>query len=255
MTFYHLTSSIRSPGGSTTFLEFSPDSQFLAIGDRDLSSLFILDGRTGYYPNLCATTPAKPTALVWDTTETFYVGLSNGCFVHYQIDLETYQLAKGTVNTTLRGVFPVTAMALSEGSMVLALSVGPDVFIFHRIHTGEFIRDPITSMDSRRPSRVPFFSEYFTPFCLQTRPWESVSPVPKVHLFYCRQHAGCCFLPSTHSVSQVVTRPKLNLTCPLLGQSRSSSAENQPFLHHCSRQKCKHIFSVSDRSVMNPMIQ
>lgn len=253
MTFYHLTSSIRSPGRSTTFLEFSPDSRFLAIGDRDLSSLFILDGRTGYY--LSAATLAKPTALVWDTTETFYVGLSNGCFVHYQIDLETHKFVKGAMNKTLCGVFPVTAIALNEVSTVLALSVGPDVFIFHRIHTGGFIRGAIISMDSYWPSRFPFYSQHFTAFCLQTRPWESVSPVPEVDLFYCRQHAGCCFLSSIHSVSQVVARPKLNLICPLLGQSRLSPAENQPSLHHCSRQKCKHIFPVSDRLVTNPMIQ
>lgn len=152
MTIYHLTSSIHSPGKATTFLEFSPDSQFLAVGDRDLSSLFILGGRTGYYPNLSATTLAEPTALVWDTTEAVYVGLSNGCFVHYQIDLENNKLAKGVLNNSLRGAFPVTAIALNEGSTVLAVSVGPEVFVFQRIRPSKFIRNHTASIDSRWPS-------------------------------------------------------------------------------------------------------
>jgi len=139
MALYKLNYSISSPGDSTTFVEFSPDGQYLAVGDRNLSSLFILDKLAGFYPIVAAVTPAEPTSLVWETSQAFYVGLKDGCFVYYQINLEGRKLVEGAINTHFYGMFPITAIALAAGSKILVLSVGPDVFLFQRIRaTGMF---------------------------------------------------------------------------------------------------------------------
>ena len=129
---YDLTFSVPSPGNSTTFVEFSQNGRFLAAGDRDLCSLYILDGLAGFHPTMSTTLPAEPTTLVWETSMTFYIGLSDGRFVHYRIDLEGNELIKGTVNSFFYGPFPTTAMALDAESKTLVLSVGPDVFAFRR---------------------------------------------------------------------------------------------------------------------------
>lgn len=133
MVCYELNYTVSSPGNSTTLIEFSPNGRFLAVGDWDFSSLYILDRLAGFHPTVSAATPAKPTALVWETSKTFYVGLSDGRFVQYQIDLGDNKLVKGPVNGFFHGVFPVTAIALDAGSKTLVLSVGPDVFAFRRI--------------------------------------------------------------------------------------------------------------------------
>lgn len=136
---YRLNSTIPSPGQSTTLIEFSPSGRFLAIGDQSFSSLFILDKFAGYHPTISAAMLAEPTALVWETSKTFYVGLSDGCFVHYRLDLGNRKLVKGPVNRFFHGVFPVTAIALDSECRTLVLSVGPEVFAFRRTHaTGGF---------------------------------------------------------------------------------------------------------------------
>lgn len=133
MDCYELNSTVPSPGKSTAFIEFSPNGRFLAAGDWELSSLHILDRLAGFHATVSAITPAKPTALVWETSKTFYVGLGDGRFVHYQIDLRGNKLVKGPVNCFFQGVFPATAIALDAESKTLVLSVGPDVFAFRRI--------------------------------------------------------------------------------------------------------------------------
>jgi WD40 repeat protein len=134
MTSYELNSTVPSPGSYITFIEFSPDSRFLAVGDRDSSSLYILDRSAGFHPTLSAITLDKPTSLVWETSAAFYVGLADGRFTHYQLDLKDKKLVRGGTNHTFRGVFPVTAMALDVESRTLVLSVGPEVFAFRRIY-------------------------------------------------------------------------------------------------------------------------
>ena len=133
MNHYELNSTVPSPGSSAAFIEFSPTGRFLAVGDQDHCSLYILDKLAGFHPIISATTPAKPTALVWETAVAFYVGLSDGRFIHYRIDLKGNKLVKGTANNFFHGAFPVTAIALSNESKTLVLSVGPDVFAFRRI--------------------------------------------------------------------------------------------------------------------------
>lgn len=140
MGLYSLIFTVPSPSKSAKFMEFSPDGRFLAVGDRDHSMLYILDRLAGFYPKISATMFAHPTALVWETSETFYVGLSNGYFVHYQIDLKGNRLAEGVVDCFLRDEgFPITEMALDAESRTLVMSVGPGVFVFRRIRaTSEF---------------------------------------------------------------------------------------------------------------------
>ena len=133
MARYELGFTVTSTGSHTTFIEFSPCGRFLAVGDEDYSSLEILDKRTGFHSILSAITPAKPTALVWETSMTVFVGLDDGCFLHYQLDLGGEKLVKGVMNHMFRGAFPITAMALDAESRTLVLSVGPSVFAFRRI--------------------------------------------------------------------------------------------------------------------------
>lgn len=128
MDRYELNFTVPSPRNSTTFVEFSPNGRFLAVGDRDSSSLYILDRLTGFHPTISTATSAKPTALVWETSKALYVGLSDGRFVHYQIGGD--KLVKGVTNSLFHGGFPITAISLDMESRTLVLSVGPDVFAF-----------------------------------------------------------------------------------------------------------------------------
>lgn len=131
MDCYKLNFTISSPGNSTEFVEFSSNSRYLAVGDRN--SLYILDRLTGFHPTISTIAPAKPTALVWESPKTFYVGLSDGRFIHYQIDLRGKRLVKGYTNNRFRGGIPITAIALDMESETLVLSLGPEVFAFRRV--------------------------------------------------------------------------------------------------------------------------
>jgi hypothetical protein len=140
MVHYELTFTVPSPGSCTAFVEFSPSGRFLAVGDRDSSLLYILDRRAGFHPNLSVVAPTKPTALVWETPQTFYVGLGDGRFIHYRIDLKGMKVVVGVANHMFRGAFPITAMALDTKSKTLVLSVGPGVFAFRRVRTTSIFR-------------------------------------------------------------------------------------------------------------------
>ena len=132
MNYYGLNSTVSSPGNSTVFMEFSPNGRFLAVGDRG-NCLYVLDKIAGFHRTISVATPVKPTALVWETATTFYAALGDGRFIHYRIDIGGNKLVKGVVNSFFHGVFPATAIALDVESKTLALSVGPDVFVFRRI--------------------------------------------------------------------------------------------------------------------------
>ena len=132
---YELNFTIPSPADSSTFMEFSPNGRFLAVGDQELSSLHVLDKPAGFHPKISAITLGQPTALVWETDGTFFVGLSDGYFIHHKINLRNNRLVEGTVNGSLREEgLPVTAMALGADSRTLVVSVGAKVFAFRRIH-------------------------------------------------------------------------------------------------------------------------
>lgn len=134
MDRYELNYTIPSPVTSPVFMEFSPNGRILAVGDRGLSLLYILDKLAGFHPKISAVMLAEPTALVWETAETFYVGLSDGYFVHFRINFKDDGLVEGFVNGSLRDEgFPVTAVALDAESRTLVMSVGPSVFAFRRI--------------------------------------------------------------------------------------------------------------------------
>ena len=81
--------------------------------------------------------PAKPTALVWETDEKFYVGLGNGCFFHCQIDLKGNKLVEISANRSFGGCggFPVMAMALDSECKTMGISVGPGVYVMRREST------------------------------------------------------------------------------------------------------------------------
>lgn len=133
MDCYELTFTVPSPANSVAFMEFSPNGRFIAIGDRDLRSLYILDRLAGLHPIISAATPTEPTALVWRNSKELYVGLNDGRFIHYRMDLRGNRLVKGATNNTFYGGLPATAIALDAESRTLILSVGPEVFAFRRI--------------------------------------------------------------------------------------------------------------------------
>lgn len=135
MALYEVDYVIPCPCSYITFIEFSPDGRFLAVGDRNFSSLYLLDRHAGFHPMFFVTTPEKPTALVWESSGAFYVGLADGSFTHYRVDLGG-KLVEGATTHSFRGVFPmlpITAMALDMDSDTLVASVGPEVFAFRRI--------------------------------------------------------------------------------------------------------------------------
>lgn len=133
MTDYELSFTIPSPGKYASFAEFSQNGRFLAVGDRDSSLLSILDRCAGFHKSFSVVTPAKPTALVWETSKAFYVGLSNGQFAHYQVDIKNRKLVEGAMSKLFHGTLPITAMALDQESKTMVLSMGPGVFAFRRI--------------------------------------------------------------------------------------------------------------------------
>lgn len=135
MVHYNLTFTISSPGDTIMFMEFSPNGRFIAVGDRAMSSLFVLDRLAGFHPIISSITPIEPTALVWETSKTFYVGLRDGRFIYYKIDLRGKSLVEGPTNSFFRGAFPVTAMALDAEAKTLVLSMDLEVLAFRRTHT------------------------------------------------------------------------------------------------------------------------
>lgn len=156
MTHYDLNFTVSSPGNSIMFVEFSPNGRFLAVGDWGFSSLHILDKLAGFHSTISVATPAKPTALVWETSKAFYVGLSDGRFIQYRIDTGGGRLVKGAVNNLFHGVFPATAIALDAESRTLVLSVGPDVFAFRRVRaTSMFYYRWFRVANSHYSRRIP----------------------------------------------------------------------------------------------------
>jgi hypothetical protein len=132
MDGYNLYCTINVPVPSIMFMEFSTNGRFLAIGGEGDSVLHILNKLTGFHPRLSANLPANPTSLVWESATKFFVGLSDGRFVDYRMDLANKRLEKGTMNSSLYGGLPSTAIAIDAESKTLALAVGPDVFAFRR---------------------------------------------------------------------------------------------------------------------------
>jgi hypothetical protein len=110
MSQYELDFTISSPTGSAVLLDFSSNSRFLAVGGWE-PTLHILDQLAGFDPVVSSTTPAKPTALVWESSKTFYLGLEDGRFIYYRIDLGEKRLVAGITNNFFHGAFPITAMA------------------------------------------------------------------------------------------------------------------------------------------------
>jgi hypothetical protein len=136
MANYELNSTVPSPGDHISFIEFSPNGRFLGVGNFDDSSVCVLDRRSGFHRILSAVTPAEPTALVWETSEVFYVGMRNGTFARYQIKADGggKTLERGFLNNLFHGTLPVTAMGLDEDSRTLVLSVGPGIFALRRVN-------------------------------------------------------------------------------------------------------------------------
>jgi hypothetical protein len=138
MTLYEAEFTVPAPGDYTTYLEFSPNGRFLAVGESmDPPSVSLLDGQVGFGRKISTITQGIPTAHVWESSGSFFVGFGNGRITNYRIDSKEENLVKGITTHPFRGVFPVfpiTAMALNANSETLAVAMGPDIFAFRRIN-------------------------------------------------------------------------------------------------------------------------
>jgi WD40 repeat protein len=139
MNRYHLQYTIQSPRGSVGTMEFSPSGRFLVVGGGHPARLRVLDRLAGFSPMIEADAISQPASLAFESSTTFIAGLDDGRFVKYTIDLKSKRLVKEWTNNSLRGpASSVTAIALDGTSEILALAVGPSVFVFIRVpETGE----------------------------------------------------------------------------------------------------------------------
>ena len=133
MEKYNLQHSLPLPGTSVGLMEFSPNGRFLIVGDRRRDRLYALDRVTGFRPTIEAGTISSPTSLTFESSSSFFVGLGDGRFVEYKVDLRSKHLIKGWTNDALHGSLPVTAMTLDATNRILVLAVGPGVFVFNRV--------------------------------------------------------------------------------------------------------------------------
>ena len=179
------------------FLEFSPNGRFLAVGHGS-PSLCLLDKTSGFYPKISDAMPTYPTSLVWETSKSFYVGLCDGRFVYYEIDLRGKQLVMGSIDSRFRGAFPVTAIALNKESNILAVSVGPEVYVFRRIHACECVRGHSHPKTHVGQAKFCFVANVSNRFNFKRDPG-SPPPFPKSICFtvdntlvvsLCRQHTA-----------------------------------------------------------------
>ena len=182
MVHYQLDFTVPSPGESVSFVEFSPNGRFIAIGDRVSPALCMLDKLTGFHPTAFAATLAKPTALVWETSQTFYVGLSDGRFAHYRMDLHGRRMVRGTVNSCFYGQFPITAISLNAESNTLVLSVGPEVFMFRRIRATSMsfsLTNQTGYLNYITRGEFRFITKISNPFNFEREPGSPAPPFPR----------------------------------------------------------------------------
>lgn len=130
MTIFTRQTTCRLPAGPVgRILEFSPTGECLAISGNAGRGVRIVDFTNCPSTVSLIDTPETPSSFVWDHIQPgrFIVGFVDGTFTSF---------AKGREETrvhSLRDRGPVTALALSNDSMVLAAIVDSDhVFIFRR---------------------------------------------------------------------------------------------------------------------------
>ena len=133
MNEYRLQSTHLCPGDSISLIELSLDSRLLIIGDRRMARLKILDRLTGFRPVIKTLTPSQPTSLTFEGPTSFLVGLDDGRFARYLIDLRSKRLVHQWTNDSLRGMDSITAIALDTTARILALAVGSNVLLFSRL--------------------------------------------------------------------------------------------------------------------------
>lgn len=119
-------------------MEFSPTGRFLVVGDREPARLRVFDRQVGFRLTIGEDVTSSPTSLTFESPTSFLAGLDDGRFVEYRIDPSSQRLVKVWTNSALRGISYIAAIALDETSQILALAVGPSVFVFSRVsETGE----------------------------------------------------------------------------------------------------------------------
>lgn len=133
MNEYRLHHDIQTLRVSVGAMAFSPDGRFLLVGSGLPDCLQVFDCLAGYFPTIKADALSRPTAFSFETFTTFLAGHGDGRFAEYTIDLKSKRLVQGWTNSILCGPSPIASMALNETSKVLALVVGPSVFIFTRV--------------------------------------------------------------------------------------------------------------------------
>lgn len=198
MNEYLLQHTLQSLGGSVSVVEFSPNGRFLIVGEGQPARLQVLDRLAGFCPTIEADTISQPTSFVFESSATFLAGLDDGRFVVYSIDLRSKRLIKGWTNNVLRGPSSVAAIALNETSQILALAVGPSVFVFRRIsETGETLSRVRALKLTSLLGEFQFTANISSYFDLESNPIKPPSPTSlcfssngQLHVAFCRQHVA-----------------------------------------------------------------
>ena len=203
MNRYELQRSLLSPGDSESvnFMAFSPSGRFLVVGDGKPARLRVFDRQVGFRFTIEKDTASSPTSLTFESPTSFLTGFNDGRFVEYRIDSNSQRLVKGRTNNTLRGVSCITAIALDETSQILALAVGPSVFVFSRIsETGEVTAQVPISQFTSRLGRFQFAANISKHFDLECGP---AGPFPRsvcfsssshLHVAFSKQHVAWVYL-------------------------------------------------------------
>jgi len=199
MVRYHLRYTLQSLEGPVNAMEFSPNGQFLIVGESQPPRLRVLDRLAGFRPVIETDAISQPTSFVFESSTAFLAGHDDGRFVEYRIDLKSRRLIEGWTNNLLRGPSPVSALALNETSRILALAVGPSVFVFHRISgTGQTLSLGHVPKLTSLPGEFQFIaniSRYFDLGCNPIRP----PPIPaslcfssdgQLHVAFYGQHVA-----------------------------------------------------------------
>lgn len=205
MNQYHLQHTIQSPRGSVGTMEFSPSGRFLVVGGGHPARLRVLDRMAGFCPMIEAGAISQPASLAFESSTTFIAGLDDGRFVKYTIDLKSKRLVKEWTNNSLRGpASSVTAIALDGTSEILALAVGPSVFVFIRVpETGEAPHRLLLSRLTLS-RRVPVHGQHiwFLRFRMRCR---RAPPSPHVLVFFFKRPTSCRVPQATLSVGVLPT--------------------------------------------------
>lgn len=180
MSEYGLQHTLPCPGDSVRFMEFSPNGRFLIMAGWGQGRLHVLDRLAGFSSAVETSTISPSTSLTFESSSSFLVGLEDGRFVEYKIDLRSRHLVKGWTNDSLHGNLSVAAIALDATARILALAVGHDVFVFHRAaRTGAYNFGVLWTEADSNLGQFEFTANLSNRFNFKREPGNATPPLPR----------------------------------------------------------------------------